>query len=273
MPDAAGIAALPAPAPLRWRSIALPAEHGGWGLLGEPILVGLAVAPSWPGLGVALLAAFAFLARHPLKLAAADWRHGRRSPRTAACERVALLYAAGAAAGLALAWSGAPGFWWPLALAAPPALFQLARDSRNHGRELWPELAGAVALGSVAAAEMRAAGLPLAAAIAVWILLAGKAAGAVLYVRARLRRDRGAPFDRAGVLAAHGALAAVAVALALLGLAPWLAAAAACALLGRALHGLAGPLRRVRPQVVGFTEMAYGVASAAALAVGGAGGW
>jgi hypothetical protein len=268
MPDS-GAAALPhAEAPIRLRSLALPVEHGGWGLLGEPLVVGLAIAPSWPGVGVALFAAFAFLARHPLKLAAADWRQGRRSARTIACERIALTYASGAAAGLAIAVTGTSGFWWPLAAAAPLALFQLAHDARNRGRQLAPEIAGAVALGSVAAAELRAGGTAHLAACVVWLLLAVKAVGAVLYVRARLRCDRGVPFGRAGVLASHAALLGLCVLLAASGLVPWLATAAAVALLARALHGLSPAHRRVRPRTVGFTELAYGIAFAVALAVG-----
>jgi hypothetical protein len=270
MPEAVVPEPSAAPPSVRLRSLALPVEHGGWGLLGEPLVVGLALAPSWPGVGIALLALFAFLARHPLKLAIADWRQGRRSTRTLACERIALLYAAGAAAGLALAAGGARGFWWPLAAALPLALFQLGHDARNRGRLLWPELAGAVALGAVAAAEMRAGGAPLLDALVVWLLLAGKAVGAVLYVRARLRCDRGVAFDRTGVLAAHVGLLALAVLLAVRGPGPWIAVVAACALLGRAWHGLSRSHRRVRPQTVGFTEMAYGILFAAALAAGGA---
>jgi hypothetical protein len=260
--------ALSAPAPIRLRSLALPAEHGGWGLLGEPIVVGLAIAPSWPGLGVALLAAFAFLARHPLKLAAADWRQGRRSPRTIACERIALLYGSGAAAGLALAATGASGFWVPLAAALPLALFQLVHDARSRGRALGPELAGGIALGAVAAAVLRAGGAPLLTGLAVWILLAAKAAGAVLYVRARLRCDRGVLFARGGVFAAHAALLVLAALLAAGGHGPWIAVAGAGALLARAWYGLSRFHRRVRPQTVGFTEMAFGISFAAALAVG-----
>ena len=266
--------ALSAPAPsIRLRSLALPSEHGGWGLLGEPIVVGLAIAPSWPGVGVALLAAFAFLARHPLKLAAADWRQGRRSPRTIACERIALLYGSGAAAGLALATAGASSFWVPLAAALPLALFQLAHDARNRGRALGPELAGGIALGAVAAAELLAGGAPHLTAWVVWALLAAKAVGAVLYVRARLRCDRGVPASRTGVLAAHAGLLALTILLSVRGPGPWLAAAAAGALLARAWYGLSRFHRRVRPQAVGFTEMAYGILFAAALAVGCASGW
>ncbi len=45
------------------RPIALPVEHGGWGLLFEPIVLGLLLAPSPAGLFISLGATGAFLAR------------------------------------------------------------------------------------------------------------------------------------------------------------------------------------------------------------------
>ena len=53
-----------------WRAVAIPSEHGGWGLTLEPVLLGLLVG--WSGAGVAIgVAAFAaFLVRTPLKLVA-----------------------------------------------------------------------------------------------------------------------------------------------------------------------------------------------------------
>jgi hypothetical protein len=36
-------------AKLNLKSVALPVEHGGWGMLGEPLLLALLVAPSWAG--------------------------------------------------------------------------------------------------------------------------------------------------------------------------------------------------------------------------------
>ncbi len=54
---------------IRLRPIALPAEHGGWGLLFEPIVLGLLLAPSLAGLLLSVAATGAFLARHPFKLA------------------------------------------------------------------------------------------------------------------------------------------------------------------------------------------------------------
>ncbi|HET9314998.1 MAG TPA: YwiC-like family protein [Vicinamibacteria bacterium] len=244
---------------VRLKSIALPAEHGGWGMLAEPILLGLLVAPSWAGLGIGLAAVFAFLARHPLKIALGDRRLGRRAARTALAERFALGYAAIALAFLLPAAAGATGWWVPLAAAAPLGAVQLAHDVRNRGRHLLPELLGGVALGSVAAAEVRAGGWSLAAALVAWAVMALKAVAAILYVRARLRCDRGLEFGRAAVIVIHVLGIAGALVLAAQGRLPWLAAAAFAVLLARAVHGLSRFHRRVRPQAVGFLEMAYGL--------------
>src|SRR5689334_962019 len=43
------------------RALALPTEHGGWGLLLEPLLLGLLIVPSAPGAAVAAAALGAFL--------------------------------------------------------------------------------------------------------------------------------------------------------------------------------------------------------------------
>jgi hypothetical protein len=42
------------PRPL-WRMVAVPSEHGGWGLTFEPVLLGLIVNPSWAGFRAASL--------------------------------------------------------------------------------------------------------------------------------------------------------------------------------------------------------------------------
>ena len=71
-PDA--LSAPPAPRAARpvWRTVAIPSEHGGWGLTLEPALLGLLVAWSGAGVCLALAALVGFLARTPLKLAMVD---------------------------------------------------------------------------------------------------------------------------------------------------------------------------------------------------------
>ena len=255
-------------ADVRLKAVALPAEHGGWGMLGEPILLGLLVMPSWAGAGVGLIALGAFLARHPLKLAVADRRRGSRTARTAVAERFVLLYSGLAVAGLFLARHGEPGWWLPLALAAPLGVVQLAQDAAHRGRELASELMGAAALGAVAAAEMIAAGASLPVSVAAWALLAAKSVAAVLYVRARLRRSRGLEPSRLPVIAVHAAAIGLAAALVVAGSAPRVAVALCAVLLARAAFGLTLAERQVRPKVVGFQELGYGLAFVLVLAIG-----
>jgi hypothetical protein len=256
------------------RSVALPVEHGGWGLLAEPLLIGLALAPSRAGLGFTLAALGAFLARHPLKLLLADRRRRVRYPRTTMAERAAAAYGALAIAGAAVALRSAPSAaWWPLLLAAPLGAGQLWYDARHQGRRLAPELLGGAALGSTAAALALAGGWPAKVAAALWALMALKAVTSVLYVRARLRLDRGQPADVETTLAAHAGGLAGAAALAWLDAAPLLSVLAFAALLWRAVRGLSARRRPLRPRDVGFRELFYGLLTAALVATGCLAGW
>ena len=63
-----------------WRSVAVPREHGGWGFLLDPILLGLLVAPSAAGIFLVLLDLASFLARTPLKIVWKDSQSGRHRP-------------------------------------------------------------------------------------------------------------------------------------------------------------------------------------------------
>jgi hypothetical protein len=245
----------------RLRPVALPVEHGGWGLLLEPILLGLALCPTRAGacLGVAALAAF--LARHPLKLLTGDVRRGTRHPRTWLAGRVALAYLLAALGALlaAAALAPGPGLFIPIALAVPLGVLQLVRDAQGRSRELAPEIAGAAALAATAGAIALAGGWPVGGALVLWTLLAVRAATAVLYVRARLRLDRGAPNAHCGLAVASHALAlAASAALAAAGVLPWLAVAALALLLARAVHGVSRHRQPLEPKRLGWQEAGYG---------------
>ncbi|MEN9938565.1 MAG: hypothetical protein RLZZ387_5144 [Chloroflexota bacterium] len=259
-----------APAPLaRIRPVALPTEHGGWGFLVEPIILGLLLAPSAAGALLGTAAIGVFLLRHPLELALTDWQKGKRFPRTALAERFAALYALVALIGFlgAVATAQAP-FWAALALGAPLALVQLSYDLRKQKRALVPELAGAGALAASAPAILLAAGWELAPALAVWAVLAARAWPAILYVRARIRRLRGAPSDSRPAIAAHVAALLAVCGLVYAGLAPWAAALALAGMLGRALYGLSPRRPAVAPKVIGFTELGLGALTVALAAAG-----
>lgn len=254
---------------VRLKTVAIPAEHGSWGFLLEPLLLGLLLAPSWAGLSFALAAIGAFLARHPLKIALADRWHGKRYARTILAERFALGYSLLALAGIvpALLLAGAE-ILLPLLLALPLVAVLFASYLNNRWRALLPELAGACAMAVSAASIVLAGGESWTLALAAWAILVARDVPSILYVRARLRLDKGQPFSRRGVLAANGGAIAALIALAAAGYTPWLVVGALVMLLARAAWGLSARRRPVRVQTIGFLEMAYGLLVVISAALG-----
>jgi YwiC-like protein len=178
-----------------WRSVAVPSEHGGWGLTAEPVLLGLLLVFSWPGVAIGAAATLSFLARTPLKLVLVDHRRGRDLDRTAVARRLASVeLIAIATLGLfALAATG-PRWLLPVGVAVPLFAVALWFDARSRGRRLVPELCGAVGMGSVAAAIVVAGGGAWTLAVASWLVLAARSSSAIPFVRtqiARLHRDSG----------------------------------------------------------------------------------
>jgi hypothetical protein len=256
-------------ASVRWRAIAIPHEHGAWGFLIEPLVLGLVLAPTAAGLCLAVAAVAAFLVRHPLRLALMDRRKGVRYPRSALAEGFAVGYAAFALAFALLAvWLARAPFWSPIVLAVPAALAALWFDARGRSREALPEAAGAVALGGSVSAIALAGGVAAGPAFGAWALLATRGVTAVLYVRARLRLDRGLPSGKAAALSSHVAGAAVAGGLARAGWGPWLGVVALVLMLLRAGRGLAPGRPLLRPQALGLREMIWGLVTLVLLAVG-----
>jgi hypothetical protein len=240
----------------------LPTEHGGWGFLLEPLVLGLAVAPSFAGFLIAVAAILGFLTRQPLKLAMQDALRGKTYPRTRWCRIFAVGYATGALCALALAVTVAsPASLLPFALVAPLAAVTLVFDARNRSRAPFPEYAGAVAMGSTAAAIAIAGGLSLTASFALMALIALRGIPAIVYVRTLLRRAHKQAVASWPALAAH----ATAIPLAWLVSGSWLATAATTALMGRAVWGLAHP--PVAARTIGWREIAWGALTVAMFAI------
>lgn len=237
--------------------MALPAEHGGWGLTLEPCLLGLLVAPSAAGLCVAGAALLAFLARTPLKLAVVDRRRGRRLERTVLATRVAaaevlvLMALAVAAVLLGAAW-----FWAPAVLAAPLIAVEGWYEVRSRGRRLVPELAGAVGVCVVAPMIVLADGGDVLLAVGLWSILAARVVTSIPFVRAEIARLHGRPASSTGPLVADvAALTGAAIAVAL----DQALVAGALAVTAVVVVQRLGRRRPVpRPVVLGLRQMALG---------------
>jgi hypothetical protein len=251
------------------RAVALPTEHGGWGFLAEPILLGLLVAPSWAGLLLSLAAVAVFLLHQPLKYAIKDHLKGRRVSRTVWAERFSLIYAAVAAVSFGAVLLTQPElFLVPLLIGGAIGTIQLSYDARNKSRNLIPEVAGALALGAAAPAIALVGGWTLLPALLLWLVLAFRAMSSILYVRARLRLEYGRPYQAAPVYALHGLALLVLGGLVVSGVLHWLILLPFIFLTGRAAYGLSAYRRQVKAKVVGFSELGYGLVTVLIVAVG-----
>jgi len=254
---------------VRVRPIVLPAEHGAWGFLLEPVALGLAVAPTLTGACLGLATCGAFLARRPLKVLTKTKAPLSGSRR----RRIAALAVAGYGALAALGLIGAVmlGGWRPLiplAATSPLVAVFLLYDTRNQSRRLVPELAGPPGLAAVAVSMAIAAGWAWPAAAALWVLLMARVIPSVTYIRARLRLEKGKPFAVAPVVLVHVVFTAAAVWLWRDGLAPLLAVVFLVVLFARAIVGLS-PLRIFRrAKQVGVFEVVAGALYVVAVAVG-----
>ncbi len=250
------------------RSVALPAEHGGWGLTVEPGLLGLLIAPGLAGLCIALGAMVGFLARTPLKIVAVDRRRGRMLERTRLAQKVAAaelaVLAVLAVGALALA---EPSFWVPGALALPVIAVEGWFEVRSRGRRLAPELAGAIGVSSVAAMIVLADGQHGRLAIGAWAVLAARVATSIPHVRAEIARLRHWPSQARS--AAAGDLAAVGLAAVAVVLDRSLGAGALAILIVIAIQRAATTRPVPRPVVLGIrqTAMGFGIVLVTALGV------
>lgn len=245
---------------VHWRNVAFPVEHGGWGFLLEPILLGLLLAPSPAAALVALAMTAAFLLRQPMKILLMDLRRGRTFARTKLAWRFALLYAAvtAGAVGLTLYWVGADWLLPPL-LALPFGIIFLYYDLSQPGRTWQAELAAPVALASATASMALIDGWFVGPALALWVLLSARALPSILYVRARLRLDRGKQPDRIVPVLAHVIAILLVAELAQVDLLPWIALVPLVVLLVRAAHGLSPRRWMMSVKSIGFIELGLGI--------------
>jgi hypothetical protein len=257
------------------RSVALPTEHGGWGLTLEPGILGVLLAPSAAGVLLAGAAMLAFLVRTPLRLVLRhQLRPGERtstelgSARRQLASQVAIveLLAIGfALAGTALVAED-PNWMWPLVVAMPMFAIAFLFDLRASSRHLVPEIVGSVAVAAVAAMGTLAGGGSGAMALGAWLILSARVLSSIPHVRAQVRRIHGreAP-PWAGIIGDLAALGTAAVAVVL---EPSLLVGA-IAIGGLVVVQRITLARPPRPaKILGVRQMALGFAVVGATAIG-----
>jgi len=252
------------------KSVALPAEHGGWGFLLEPILLGLIAAFSTSAILFGLAMFSAFLIHQPIKIASKDRLKGRHTERTRWAERFILMYG-GITIVLFVMLSkfASPMFLVPMLLAFPLMLLQFSYDIQNNSRDLIPEISGALALGAIAPAIALLNEWELIPALALWLVIGLRSVPAILYVRARLRLERNKPAMIFSANMAHALAFVVSIALVVVGAFPWIVAVALGLLMLRSAWGLSSYRKSAsRPAMIGIQELIYGLLYALVIGMG-----
>ena len=251
-----------------FKSVALPAEHGSWSLVSEPILLGMFIAPTWPGLALVVAAFFLFLLNRPFKIYWTDRRRGRFYERTALARRYTLIFGAVAlAAAIAALVLGGWRPFVPFLLAAPFLLIFMMYDQRP-GRHWQAELAAPVAFAALVMSVALAGGYSWIVALALWGFMSARTVPAVMFVRARLRLDKGKPVSLWKTIVAHIAAVVLVALLVWQGWLPMTAAIAMIILLGRAIWGFSDYRWRSSMKALGFLETGFGLLAVLLVAIG-----
>ena len=242
------------------RSIALPAEHGGWSFWLEPVLLAILVASSSTGFALIILSLASFLIRQPLKIALIDLRKQKLYFRTRLAIGFVALYGLIALLALlaSLAGSGIEVLL-PLIPAYGIALIQIwLFDVKGGSRHWLPEILGAVVMSAFAVSIALAGGWSLIASVALASIVVARGIPTIFYVRARLRQIKSGKVNLQVTIILHLLSAIVIIALASVSLVPKLTILALLILLGRAIFFLRqGAI--VPAKIVGFQEIAFGL--------------
>jgi hypothetical protein len=254
---------------VRVKRLVLPTEHGSWGFLLEPIVASLAIAFTAAGGWIALMVIGAFLARQPLKFALMGLTGNGFREQTIAAIKFTMLFGAIFAAGFAGALATAPQHsMFPFLVIAPLASYQIFCDLSRKSRELLPELTGAIAISSSAAAIALAGGISWPIAMGIWATFIARLIPSILYVRNRLRLEKGKEYSILGPVSAHLlALGAVGL-LAAFGLASYLTVGMFGFLMIRSAVGLSDYRRRIKAMRIGVYEVIYGTLTVVSIILG-----
>ena len=260
---------IPAKSRIPAKSIALPLEHGAWGFLFEPLLAGLLIAPTISGGFISIFIVGAFLCRQPLKFVVGDLMNGKRLPRTAVAVRWLTYFSTIAVFGaLGIYFTAEPRSLIPLVLSAPVGVYLIYQDASRKSREMLSELLGASILATSIASITLAAGQSYIFAAAMWLTMLARLIPSVLYVRNRLRLEKGKDHSIVLPFAAHLIAIVVIAVLVFYGYGSILTLVVAAFLLERAVTGLSSSRKRQTAKRLGVREVIYGVVYALTIVIG-----
>jgi hypothetical protein len=157
--------------------------------------------------------------------------------------------------------------FFPLLLALPLLLVFIVYDQRP-GRSWQAELAAPIAFSAVVSAIALAGGWSFPAALALWAFMIARSVPAILFIRVRLRLDKGKSVKPWGTYLAHLVAVLVVGTIAWLGWLPWSAVLATVILLARSVWGLSAYRWQSSVKALGFLETGFGLMAVLLVAAG-----
>lgn len=254
---------------VRVKGIALPTEHGSWGFLFEPLLASIAVAPSFAAMWIAVTVIGAFLTRQPLKVFLADLQAKRNLPQTAVARKFVLIFGAITLIGFlgSLYFTKFESFI-PFLAVIPLGIYQIYCDASRKSRNLLPELTSTIAISSAAAVIALAGGWHIINALALWAIFILRSIPSILYVRNRLRLEKGKTFSRFMPVALHLLAQIIISAMFIYRVCSLLTVIMFIVLTVRSIWGLSPFRKRVKAIKIGIWEVIYGTLTALSVIIG-----
>lgn len=250
------------------KSIALPAEHGSWSLILEPLILGLILAPTWMGLSFALAMMAVFLVHQPAKVLLKAIRTGKSSERSRYAGYFLVGYLlAGVLFAIPALLQSTANFWLVISLIIPFALIQIVYDFRNESRNQIAEITGSIALSGGVALLVIIGDWQIGLALLLWLVMALRAVTSILYVRTFFRKQRNQEANIKGNYLIHGIALSAVFLFAMQGMLPYLSIAPFIILFARAVHGLQSD-EAVKAQIIGIREVIFGILTVGFIAVG-----
>jgi hypothetical protein len=255
---------------VRLSGVALPTEHGSWGFLFEPLVAALIISPSISGFFAAVIYIGAFLMRQPLKIFLGNLHiKGTLAQKTAALKFIFLYVFISFAGFWGCVFYNRLESFLPAFLILPIAIFQIYLDSQRKSRELFAETAGAIAISSSAAVVALSGGWTIVNALALWTVFILRLIPSVLYVRNRLRLEKGKVFSFYIPLTAHLIALFGIFGLAAQGFIPKLIIVAFMVLTIRNIKGLSRFHRPTKAMKIGVLEVIFGLLTVLSVILGG----
>lgn len=209
------------------------------------------------------------LLRQPLKVILSGGLAGRSLPQTTlALKFAAAFFSIFCVGAVGAAFNTRPESFIPFALVLPFAVYQIYCDANRKSRSLLAELLGSTALTASIAVIALAAGWGYPKSLSLWAIITARLIPSILYVRNRLRLEKGKTYSWIVPISAHAAAAGLVLVLAIDHLAPYLPVPMFLILLVRSAIGLSSYRKKVKATKIGIGEVIYGTLTILALIIG-----